>query len=77
MADSTLKNPENIDGKYYVDQNCIAAKLCASLAPGNFKMGESGTYAIVYRQPANDSEVAQCEEARRNCPVAAIGDDGQ
>jgi len=30
----------------------------------------------VSKQPENDEELQQCQEAKEGCPVEAIGDDG-
>ena len=37
---------------------------------------EEGGYAFVAKQPANEEEEQLCQEAVENCPVEAIGDDG-
>lgn len=75
MADKDLKWEENIPGKNYVDQNCIASKYCVSVAPENFKMTENGAHAYVFKQPETPEEEEQMQEAIAGCPVNAIGDD--
>jgi ferredoxin len=45
-------------------------------APTNFKMNEDNSNSYVYKQPENDEEKKACEEALKNCPVDAIGNDG-
>ena len=77
MADKTIKYPDNVPGKYYVDETCIFCNLCESLAPSNFRAQDDGTHDVCYKQPENDEEEAQCQEAMAGCPVNAIGDDGE
>jgi ferredoxin len=74
MADVANKYPENITGKYYVDNQCIDCDLCRETAPDNFKRNEDGGYSFVYKQPENPEEEARCKEAKEGCPVEAIGD---
>ena len=76
MADSTDKLEENTSGEYYVDSQCIDCDLCRQTAPGNFERNENEGYSYVHRQPESDEEKAQCEEALDECPVEAIGSDG-
>ena len=38
---------------------------------------EDDGFSFVVKQPENDDEEAQCEEALESCPVEAIGDDGE
>jgi ferredoxin len=76
MADAANKYPENITGKYYVDNQCIDCDLCRETAPDNFKRNDDGGYSFVYKQPENPDEEARCKEAKEGCPVEAIGDNG-
>ena len=76
MADAENKQPENAGGKYYVDDQCIDCDLCRETAPENFTREEDGGYSFVYKQPDNDDESTQCQEAMEGCPVEAIGEDG-
>ncbi len=76
MADVVNKYPENITGKYYVDNMCIDCDLCRETAPDNFKRNDDGGYSFVYKQPENAEEEARCKEAKEGCPVEAIGDNG-
>jgi ferredoxin len=77
MASNSDKWPENVPGKYYVDDQCIDCDLCRETAPDIFKREESGGYTYVARQPETQKEIALCVEALESCPVNAIGDDGQ
>ncbi len=76
MADPTDKVESNVPGPYYVDSQCIDCDLCRQTAPANFDRNEEEGYSYVYKQPENDEERAQCEEAMEECPVEAIGNDG-
>lgn len=77
MADIANKYPENVKGKFYVDSQCIDCDLCREIAPQNFNRNDNGGYSTVYKQPENENEVAQCEDAKNSCPVEAIGSDGK
>ena len=77
MAELENKQAENVKGKYYVDDQCIDCDLCKSTAPDNFSSGDDLGYAFVAKQPKNDEETELCVEAMENCPVEAIGDDGE
>ncbi|MBN2506665.1 MAG: ferredoxin [Verrucomicrobia bacterium] len=76
MADIANKYPENVPGKYYVDNQCIDCDLCRETAPNNFKRNEEGGYSYVAKQPENEEEEKACMEAKEGCPVEAIGNDG-
>ena len=76
MADNTDKVPDNVDGPFYVDTNCIDCDLCRQTAPDNFERNEDEGYSYVHKQPENDEEVQACQDAIEECPVEAIGDDG-
>jgi ferredoxin len=77
MADKQLKNPENVPGKYYVDNTCIDCDLCRNIAPLTFTRRDEGGYSIVFKQPETAEEKAQAEEARASCPTETIGNDGE
>jgi ferredoxin len=74
MADVANKYPENVGGKFYVDNQCIDCDLCRETAPDNFRRNDDGGYSYVYKQPENPDEEARCKEAKEGCPVEAIGD---
>lgn len=77
MANHDDKVPENVDGRYYVDTQCIDCNLCRDVAVNNFAHQEEAGYAYVNKQPAGEEEESQCREAKESCPVEAIGDDGE
>ncbi|MEK0449204.1 MAG: hypothetical protein RL088_1472 [Verrucomicrobiota bacterium] len=77
MADQANKYPENVPGKFYVDDQCIDCDLCRETAPANFKRNDDGGHSYLYKQPESDAEAALCKEAMEGCPVEAIGNDGE
>ena len=77
MADKDTKFDDNAEGQYYVDENCIDCNLCREIAPENFKANLDGGYSYVYKQPENQAEADECADALEQCPVEAIGSDGQ
>jgi ferredoxin len=76
MADKDNRYAQNIQGAYYVDDQCIDCDLCRETAPANFKRDEDGGHSFLYKQPESEEERALCEEALAGCPVEAIGSDG-
>ena len=76
MAELANKDPENVTGAYFVDDQCIDCDLCRETAPANFTRNDDGGHSYVFKQPENDAEVALCKEAMEGCPVEAIGSDG-
>ena len=76
MADKEEKWVENVEGAFYVDEQCIDCDLCRETSPNNFTREEDGGYSYVYKQPENDDELELCIEAMEGCPVEAIGNDG-
>lgn len=75
MATAKNKFPENVTGKYYVDDTCIDCDMCRGLAPSNFTRRDIGD-SYVFKQPSTLDEELQCKEAKESCPADAIGDDG-
>lgn len=76
MADRENKVPSNTKGEWYVDHECIDCDLCRTTAPDNFTANEDEGYSFVHTQPTTDEERDLCEQARVECPVEAIGNDG-
>jgi ferredoxin len=76
MADRNLKTPENVPGRFYVDNTCIDCGMCPATSPLFFKRFDEGGYTVVYRQPQTDDEITLAEEARLTCPTDSIGIDG-
>ncbi len=75
MADKTQKWEENVPGKFFVDQTCIACDSCALAAPTNFKLHEDNGHAFVIKQPTTPEEEKACKQALEGCPVEAIGEE--
>lgn len=75
MADKNEKVADNVQGKWYVDSQCIDCDLCRTTAPDNFKQNPDEGYSYVYKQPENEDELKLCQEALEECPVEAIGSD--
>jgi ferredoxin len=77
MANKTLKYPENVPGKFYVDNTCTDCDLCRNIAPQFFTRQDDNGYSYVFRQPQTPEELAAAEEARTSCPTETIGNDGE
>ena len=77
MANKNDKYEKNVNGKYYVDSQCIDCDLCREIAPNNFKRDDEVGSSVVYKQPVDEDEVKQCQIALSDCPVEAIGNDGE
>jgi ferredoxin len=76
MADKYLKTPENVPGKFYVDNSCTDCGLCPDTAPSVFKRFDEGGYSVVFRQPQTPEEITLANEALEGCPTNSIGNDG-
>jgi len=74
MVDSAHIYVENVQGRFYVTEDCIACDTCAAIAPVNFALTADCDHAYVQVQPSSLGQVSLCREALENCPVAAIGD---
>ncbi|MFZ4713859.1 MAG: ferredoxin [Bacteriovoracaceae bacterium] len=77
MAQKTAKFSDNVNGKFYVDDQCIACDACVVEAPKFFIMNDSDGHAYVMKQPMTPEEIKECENALAACPVEAIGNDGE
>ena len=67
MADAANKYPENVPGKYYVDNQCIDCDLCRETAPDNFKRNDDGGYSHIYKQPATPVACKRRRNRRPRC----------
>jgi ferredoxin len=76
MADKTRKLAENVPGRYYVDETCIDCDLCRESAPASFRRQDKARRSYVAQQPGDPAEEAACLAALEECPVEAIGNDG-
>lgn len=77
MAERDQRVIENVAGRFYVDRTCIDCELCHETAPENFTRQSAAGHSYVFRQPRDAAEEALCREALAECPVEAIGDDGE
>lgn len=77
MANKADKVPNNVAGKFYVDQQCIDCDLCRETAPASFTRSDEGGFSFVHAQPQTEEDIALCREAMEGCPVEAIGEDGE
>ena len=73
MAELDQKVPENVPGRFYVDQTCIDCELCREKAPRSFGRSDDAGYSFVFHQPSTPEEEADCQAAMDECPVEAIG----
>ncbi len=76
MADKKYKFKLNAEGKFYVDDQCIACDACVVEAPRFFSMNDTDGHAFVSKQPTTPQEIQECIDALEGCPVEAIGQDG-
>jgi ferredoxin len=76
MANKNSSFKENVAGKYYVDDSCIACDACCVEAPKFFAMNDNEGHAFVKLQPQTPEEFKDAENAMAACPVEAIGNDG-
>jgi len=76
MADKENRLPENVRGRFYVDDQCIDCDACRETAPAFFRRSDEKGYSFVHAQPRSEADEELCREALEGCPVEAIGDDG-
>ncbi len=76
MAILAQRVPDNVAGRYYVDEQCIYCDLCVQLAPKIFKECKERGWAFVFHQPVSEEEEAQAINALEGCPTDSIGRDG-
>lgn len=73
MADFDKKWSDNVEGKYYVDEQCIDCDACRTEAPEHFTRNDDHGYSYVFNQPQTEEEELKCKAALESCPVEAIG----
>lgn len=76
MADKNSRFKDNVGGRYYVDDQCIACDACCVEAPKFFAMNDNDGHAYVKLQPISPAEIEEAENALAACPVEAIGNNG-
>ena len=78
MASFEHRIPDNIPGKFYVDDQCIYCDLCREIAPSVFRQQQQRDgQAFVFHQPSTPEELRAAIEAFEGCPYDAIGADGE
>lgn len=77
MADKHAKVKQNIPGRFFVDENCIACDACIFAAEHFFAMNDDLGLAYVKKQPQKKEEIEECLEALDACPVGSIGEDNE
>ena len=77
MADPKNKWSDNVKGKFYCDTECIDCDLCRQIAPDFFTRNGDRGHSFVMAQPSTPEEIELCLEAMDECPVEAIGNDGE
>jgi ferredoxin len=77
MADNTQKVPENMPGKWYVDDTCTPCHVCLDEAPQLLKYTEDESKVFFFKQPETPVEEQAADAAMAICPTGAIGDDGE
>lgn len=73
MADRSKKVQKNVEGSYFVDEQCIGCNACVVEAPDFFEMDDDTCCAYVKVQPTNSDQEKICDSAIAVCPVEAIG----
>jgi ferredoxin len=67
---------DNLQGRFYVGDQCLDCNFCREVAPENFARNDSGGYSYVKKQPENAEEESLCLEAIAGCCTETIHDDG-
>lgn len=81
MADKSLRNPDNVPGRWYVDDTCTPCHTCMDIAgPGTahplMKYNADETKVLFSMQPSGPDQEEAAQEALDLCPTQAIGNDG-
>lgn len=74
MAELQDRLPQNIPGRFFVDDSCIDCDLCRENAPSFFRRDDDIGLSYVFRQPETPEEIQQCLEALAGCPTESIGE---
>jgi len=77
MADLSTRRAQNAAGAFFVDESCIDCDLCRQSAPASFARDDVEGFSFVFRQPVGDVEREAARKAQDECPVEAIGSDGE
>ena len=71
MARIDERNPEGVDGEWFIDERCIGCGSSASVAPE--LIIRSGAKYVFQRQPDGEDELDRAWLARELCPTRSIG----
>jgi ferredoxin len=74
MAELQDRLPQNIPGRFFVDDSCIDCDLCRENGPSFFRRDDDIGLSYVFRQPETPEEIQQCLEALEGCPSNSIGE---
>ena len=66
----------NMEGEYYVTNECMFCGVCSQLAPTVFKFKKEEGYSFVIKQPETKEENELAIEALESCFTNAIFNDG-
>lgn len=77
MASYENRFQQNAPGKFYVDDQCIDCDLCRERIPEVFLRNDEDAHSYVGCQPRDEAELTLCREALDDCPIEAIGCDGE
>ena len=61
MAQIEDRWPDNLPGKFYVDEQCIDCDLCRELAPEFFRRNDDQGYSYVFNQPDSQDGVVSAK----------------
>lgn len=64
------RRPQNVDGEFYVNHECIDCDVCRWMAPEIFQRSDG--QSVVYKQPTSAKERTAALQALLSCPVASI-----
>ena len=70
------KTPQSIEGRFYINSNCINCSLCSAIAENIFATNHHDGYEYIKKQPQNEQEVELVGEVIQLCPANAIRDNG-
>ena len=59
MAEISERLPDNVPGKFFVDENCIDCDLCRQEASQFFVRNEEDGYTYVGRQPESPEAIGE------------------
>ena len=78
MPADTFRNrlPQNVPGKFYVDDQCLDCALCRDTAPTVFRRDDEVGVSYIYHQPESEEELALTAEVVTGCPCSAVYSDG-